>query len=261
MSCASRCILVWFMRLAVCRNPPSQKLFDHYRKNAVPSDPPLRFVVFDCDGTLVDSANAIIEAMNRAWDAEGLLAPEPTDVRSVVGLHLVEAIGRLHPEGSTADHNRLVDHYKEAFFEIRNQPDHAEPLYEGTLEVLDRLNGAGVLLGVATGKSRRGLEATLDRHGLLERFVNLKTSDDGPGKPNPTILQDAMREMGAERENTIMIGDTVYDISMAVNAQVKPIGVNWGYHATQALEAAGAAAILGSFHDLDSTLQILWGDR
>ena len=115
------------------------------------------------------------------------------------------------------------------------------------MEVLDRLDEAGVLLGVATGKSRRGLEATLDRHGLLERFVNLKTSDDGPGKPNPTILQDAMREVGAERENTIMIGDTVYDISMAVNAQVKPIGVNWGYHATQELEAAGAAAILDRF--------------
>ncbi|MEC7647802.1 MAG: HAD-IA family hydrolase [Pseudomonadota bacterium] len=217
--------------------------------------------MFDCDGTLVDSANAIIEAMNRAWDAEGLPAPDPTNVRSVVGLHLVEAIGRLHPEGSTADHNRMVDHYKGAFFEIRNQPDHAEPLYEGTLEVLDRLDGAGVLLGVATGKSRRGLEAILDRHGILERFVSLKTSDDGPGKPNPTILHDAMREVGAERENTIMIGDTVYDISMAVNAHVRPIGVNWGYHATQALEAAGAAAILGSFHDLESTFQTLWGNR
>ena len=78
----------------------------------MPSDPPLRFVVFDCDGTLVDSASAIIEAMNRAWDAEDLPAPDPTNVRSVVGLHLVEAIGRLHPEGSTTDHNRMADHYK-----------------------------------------------------------------------------------------------------------------------------------------------------
>jgi len=227
----------------------------------VPSDAPLRFVVFDCDGTLVDSASSIIEAMTRAWDTEGLPAPTPSSVRSVVGLHLVEAISRLHPEGSAADHDRMAGHYKEAFFEIRNHPDHAEPLYEGTLEVLDGLDAAGVLLGVATGKSRRGLEATLDRHGLLDRFVNLKTSDDGPGKPDPTILLNAMNEVGADRENTVMIGDTVYDISMAVNAQVKAIGVNWGYHAAQELEAAGAAVILDTFYDLGSTLQTIWGVR
>jgi phosphoglycolate phosphatase len=223
------------------------------------SAPPF-FVVFDCDGTLVDSAHSIIEAMSMAWVVEGLSAP-PTgnDVRSIVGLQLIEAIERLHPEGAALEHERLVQHYKDAFLKIRNRPDHDEPLYEGAREVIDALDSAGVLLGIATGKSRRGLEATLERHGLLDRFVSLKTSDDGPGKPNPTILLDAMRELGAEPENTVMIGDTVFDVTMAVNAKVTSIGVNWGYHEVSDLRSAGAEMILQSFHQLEDSLRTIWG--
>ncbi len=195
-----------------------------------------------------------------AWAAEGLGAPPSGhDVRSIVGLQLVEAIGRLHPEGTAPDHERLAGHYKDAFFEIRNRPDHDEPLYEGTKEVIDALDSAGVLLGVATGKSRRGLEATLESHGLLDRFVSLKTSDDGPGKPNPTILLDAMRELSAEPQNTVMIGDTVFDITMAANAKVTAIGVDWGYHEASELKSAGAETILQSFRELEETLRTIWG--
>ncbi len=223
------------------------------------SDTPLRFVVFDCDGTLVDSVHSIVEAMSHAWMAEGL--GEPTSgnkVRSVVGLKLVEAIGRLHPDGDTVDHERIDDHYKSAFFEIRNRPEHHEPLYEGTREVIDMLDSAGILLGVATGKSRRGLQVTLERHGLLDRFVSLKTSDDGPGKPNPTILLDAMNELGVEPAGTVMIGDTVFDVTMAVNANVAPIGVDWGYHEVDELRSAGADTILSTFHDLEAVLRKMW---
>jgi len=195
-----------------------------------------------------------------AWAAEGLgTPPSGHDVRSIVGLQLVEAIGRLHPEGAASDHERLAGHYKDAFFEIRNRTDHDEPLYEGTKEAIDVLDSAGVLLGVATGKSRRGLEATLERHGLLDRFVSLKTSDDGPGKPNPTILLDAMRELGAEPQNTVMIGDTVFDITMAANAKVTAIGVDWGYHEASELKSAGAETILRSFRELEETLRTIWG--
>lgn len=231
------------------------------RDNGPMSETPLRFAVFDCDGTLVDSVHSIVEAMSHAWTAEGLgTAPSGNKVRSVVGLELVEAIGRLHPEGETADHERLADHYKSAFFEIRNRPEHHEPLYEGTEEVIDMLESAGVLLGVATGKSRRGLQATLERHGLLERFVSLKTSDDGPGKPNPAILLDAMNELGVDPAQTVMIGDTVFDITMAINANVTPIGVNWGYHHVDELQSAGARTILSSFHELEDTLRSMWGE-
>jgi phosphoglycolate phosphatase len=121
------------------------------------------------------------------------------------------------------------------------------------------LDSAGVLLGVATGKSRRGLEATLERHGLLDCFGSLKTSDDGPGKPNPTILLDAMRELGVEPENTVMIGDTVFDITMAANAKVTSIGVGWGYHEVSELKSAGAETTLQSFHQLEDSLRKIWG--
>lgn len=194
-----------------------------------------------------------------AWAAEGLgTPPTGTAVRSIVGLQLVEAISHLHPAGVAADHDRLAEHYKAAFFEIRNRPDHDEPLYDGTVEAIEALDASGILLGVATGKSRRGLEVTLDRHGLLDRFVTLKTSDDGPGKPHPAILHDALRETGVDVENAVMIGDTVYDITMAVNAGVTPIGVSWGYHEAQALSDAGALTVLESFHDLEETLGSHW---
>lgn len=222
---------------------------------------PLRLAIFDCDGTLVDSAHSIIEAMSMAWAAEGLgTPPSGHEVRSIVGLHLVEAIGRLHPEGDAADHDRLAGHYKDAFFEIRNRSDHHEPLYDGTREIIDKLERSGVLLGVATGKSRRGLEVTLNNHGLFNRFVSLKTSDDGPGKPNPTILLDAMRELGVEPKNTVMIGDTVFDITMAQNANVTAIGVDWGYHDASELESAGATVILDSFFELEDSLRKIWGE-
>jgi len=224
------------------------------------NDAPLRFAIFDCDGTLVDSVHSIVEAMSHAWTAEGLgTPPSGTQVRAVVGLQLVEAIGRLHPEGETGDHERLAEHYKSAFFDIRNRPDHHEPLYAGTKEVLDLLDSAGVLLGVATGKSRRGLQVTLERHGLLDRFVSLKTSDDGPGKPNPAILLDAMSELGVEAENTVMIGDTVFDMTMASNAKVAAIGVGWGYHDVGELKSAGAERVLSSFHELEDALRSIWG--
>ena len=220
-----------------------------------------RLVVFDCDGTLVDSAHAIVESMAAAWAAEKI-GPPPSGgaVRGVVGLPLVEAIAGLHPAGETVLHERLADHYKAAFFEVRQRPDHEEPLYEGAREVIDRLDQAGVLLGIATGKSRRGLEATLGAHDLLDRFAVLKTADDGPGKPNPDILLDAMSELGVEAADTVMIGDTTFDVLMAVNAKVPAIGVEWGYHEAAALSDAGARLVLDRFAGLDAALNEIWPD-
>lgn len=220
----------------------------------------LRFAVFDCDGTLVDSVQSIVEAMSHAWVAEGLgMPPSVTQVRTIVGLPLVEAIAQLYPQGEAADYGRLAEHYKSAFLDIRNGPNYHEPLYSGTKEVIDFLDSAGVLLGVATGKSRRGLQATLERHGLLGRFISLKTAEDGPGKPNPAILLDAMKEVGVMPQHTVMIGDTVFDMAMASNANVAAIGVEWGYHEPVELEAAGAKRVLSSFNELACALRSIWG--
>ena len=218
------------------------------------------FVVFDCDGTLVDSAHLIIEAMSMVWVAEGLgVPPSDRDIRAIVGLQLIEIMRLLYPGGMVSDYERMAQRYKVSFSEIRNRQDYQEPLYEHTKEMIDALLRVGIKLGVATGKSRNGLKETLKKHGLLDHFVSLKTSDDGPSKPNPTILLDAMRELGVEPSDTVMIGDTVFDITMAKNANVAAIGVNWGYHDASDLSLAGAEVVLQSFLQLEETLQKIWG--
>lgn len=219
-----------------------------------------RLAVFDCDGTLVDSQHMIVAAVETAWRGYGIAPPSADMVRRGVGLPLAEAIARLLPEGGSADHRALYALYKDAFHAQRAQSDHHEPLYPGVAETLDALAEAGVLLAVATGKSRRGLLATLDRHGLLDRFVTLRTADDGPGKPNPHMLLDAMAETGAAPADTVMIGDTTFDIHMAVAARTPAVGVSWGYHEPAELTEAGAHSIVDQFNELGGALAAIWGD-
>ena len=219
----------------------------------------IRLAVFDCDGTLVDSQHAIVASMAAAFGAERLEPPEARLVREVVGLPLVEAIARLAPEADDDDHGRLAGHYQDAFKELRRRPDHEEPLYPGAVEALDALESMGLLLGVATGKGRRGLAMTLQRHGIEGRFATLKTSDDGPGKPHPDMLRLAMGDVGAEAADTVMIGDTTFDMSMAGAAGVAAIGVSWGYHATDALREAGAATIVERYEALPAAVESTLG--
>lgn len=223
--------------------------------------PKMRLAVFDCDGTLVDSQHNIVAAMAAASRANGLQPLPALAVRRVVGLPLLEAISRLYPAGSDELHQLLTEQYKEAFHHLRQQPDHHEPLYPGTVEALDAMEAAGYQLAVATGKSRRGLDATLARHGLEGRFIALKTADDGPGKPHPHMLEEAMAEAGVDAASTVMIGDTVFDIEMACNAQVASIGVSWGYHDPDELRAAGAACVIDEFEELAAATAGLLGGQ
>jgi phosphoglycolate phosphatase len=220
---------------------------------------PIRLAVFDCDGTLVDGQHAIIAAMGAAWEAFGLPGPDPEAVRRVVGLPLITAIAKLLPTAHEEDHVTLSRHYREAFHELRQGPDHHEPLYPGVTEALDALEDSGFLLGVATGKSRRGLEATLARHGLEARFVTLQTGDRGPGKPSPDMLLQAMAEVAAGPQTTVMIGDTVYDMEMARSAGAFAIAVSWGYHPSEELRAAGATEIVGAFAEIPAVAERLAG--
>jgi phosphoglycolate phosphatase len=139
----------------------------------------------------------------------------------------------------------LAEAYKSAFGDLRRDKAHQEPLYPGVRETLHALaNEPGVLLGVATGKSRRGLAAVLEREGLTDLFVTLQTADTHPSKPHPAMLQAAMAEAGTEAHRTLMVGDTTYDIGMARDAGARAIGVAWGYHPVAELEAAGAHRVL-----------------
>lgn len=134
------------------------------------------------------------------------------------------------------------------------QRDYHDPLYPGAAEAIEALDTAGYLLGVATGKSRRGLHHTLDTLGLRQRFVTLQTADDAPSKPHPEMLRRAMSETGCTADETILVGDTTFDIEMAVNAGAVAIGVSWGYHHPDELDAAGAQKIVDSFPELTETI-------
>ncbi len=220
---------------------------------------PLCMAVFDCDGTLVDSQRGIIASVGAAFGSEGLIPPDDEMIRTGVGLHLDEAIARLAPDQDAEVQTRLVARYKDAFFTLRHSGQHEEPLYPGTKKVLRDLYDRDILLGVATGKSRRGLLATLDRHDILDLFVNLKTADDGPGKPNPAILKAAMSETGVDPQNVVMIGDTSYDMKLGVAAGVTSIGVTWGYHPITVLEQTGARYVIKEYDELPGLLDQVWG--
>jgi phosphoglycolate phosphatase len=218
---------------------------------------PIRLVVFDCDGTLVDSQRNIIRAMTAAFRDCGLPDPTAEEVRSIVGLSLREAMAALTPDLDDEAHAGLVDAYRNAYTVLRMEEQMEEALYPGVHEVLKDLETAGYLLGVATGKSLRGLHATIERHGLGGRFVTLQTADLAPSKPHPAMLHQAMDEAGAAPEQTVLVGDTTFDMDMAANAGVAAIGVSWGYHPVARLRGAGAAEVIDEFAVLPALVRTL----
>lgn len=210
-----------------------------------------RLVVFDFDGTLVDSQRVIIECMSGAFAHHGLPVPTPDAIRRSVGLALEYAVASLLPDPEDRDLAAAVaGGYRERAYAIRNGGDYDEPLFEGARETISALDVPEVWLGIATGKNRRGLLHSLEYHGLHQHFATLKTADDGPSKPHPEILHQAMAETGVEPENTVMIGDTTYDMLLARNAGAEAIGVSWGYHGADELLANGAARVVNSFSEL-----------
>ncbi|MET0364532.1 MAG: HAD-IA family hydrolase [Sphingobium sp.] len=203
----------------------------------------LKLAIFDCDGTLVDSQHNIVAAMDGAFTGAGLTPPTRQETLSIVGLSLVPAIAALLPGESETLHVHLAERYKSHFQEMRARGELGEPLFDGIAELLDRLEADGWLLGVATGNSDRGLAHCLDVHGLMGRFVTLQTADRHPSKPHPSMIDQAMRDVGAERDSTVMIGDTSFDMAMAKAAGVRGLGVGWGYHAPDKLFGAGAESV------------------
>jgi phosphoglycolate phosphatase len=220
------------------------------------SQPP-RLVVFDLDGTIVDSQANIVRAVAEVAQILGLPGPPPEHVPRVIGLSLAEALTQLFPGVDASLHQTLDREYREAFVRLRATPDYREPLFAGTHEVLDQLDKAGFLLGIATGKARRGVNHVLNLHGLVGRFVTVQTPDVAPGKPHPGMVLRAMAETAVEPENTVMIGDTSFDILMARAAGVHAVGVSWGNHPATELWAAGAHRLIDRLDDLLHAVETL----
>jgi phosphoglycolate phosphatase len=196
-----------------------------------------RLAIFDCDGTLVDSGATIHRALHTAFIAHGLDCPPERVTRKVIGLSLDQAMAALIPD---ANHAALSATYKEAFFAMRGAGEVEEPLYDGIVDLLDTLNRDGWLLGVATGKSDRGLRHCLAAHDIAHRFVTLQTADRNPSKPHPGMALAAMAEAGALPEETVFIGDTGWDMGCARAAGCGAIGVGWGYHDHEEMISMGA---------------------
>lgn len=221
---------------------------------------PLALVIFDMDGTLIDSQRFILTAMRGAFDAVGLPRPADAAVLSIVGLSLPVALARLAPGLGEAEAIALGAAYKDAFIRVRAESggEAAAPMYDGARACLERLDAAGRLLGVATGKARRGLDHALDGHDIRRFFVATQCADDAPSKPAPGMVLNLLAATGVAPARAAMVGDTTYDIGMARAAGVAAIGVGWGYHPAEALREAGADAVIDRFEALDEALDDLW---
>ncbi|SHJ78634.1 phosphoglycolate phosphatase [Shimia gijangensis] len=220
----------------------------------------LRLVVFDVDGTLVDSQGDILAAMTVAFGDVNLPVPSQEDILGIVGLSLNVAMPLLAPDASRQTHHKLEDAYKDAYVQLRASQGAAlsSPLYPGAREMLEHLQQQPhTLLGVATGKSRRGLDKLLEGHDLMSTFVTEQVADFHPSKPHPSMLQSALSETGVTTDCAVMVGDTSYDMDMARAAGMAAIGVSWGYHDIKVLTAADV--VIDSFDALPAALEQIWG--
>lgn len=213
-----------------------------------------KLVVWDVDGTLVDSRRTIFEAVKAAYAELSLPEPSYDEVRQIVGLQLHEAIRTLQPQLAPAEIARMADAYRAAFGAKVRQPGYVEPLYDGAAETLDRLRAEGWKIAMATGKSRRGVETVIRMHGWADLFDSTHCSDDGPGKPHPAMLLAAMQALGARPERTIMVGDTAHDMRMAKAAGAYAQGVSWGFHTAQEVREGGADHVAHDFLTLNRQL-------
>ncbi len=205
----------------------------------------MKLVLFDCDGTLVDSLHLIHGCMASSFEGHGYAAPDAEQTKSVIGLTLDTAIARLLGRDVDAEVVAMTARYKAHFAAIRAEGTSSERMFDGIRALISHLDAReDVVLGVVTGKSRRGLGAVLRLHGLERTFFTMRTADDCPSKPHPAMVTECCREAGIDETDTLVVGDAVFDMQMAAAAGAVGIGVAWGYSTPAALRAAGAKTVI-----------------
>ena len=217
--------------------------------------PPYSLLVFDWDGTLMDSSAKIVNCFAGSARDMKMPYPDPEQVKRYIGLSLVEAFSLLYPKIDSAHVNRLVDRYRDHWL-VHDNTD--MELFPGVRDGLVELQNAGYLLAVATGKSRRGLERAMDTTKLSELFVYTRCADQSRAKPDPAMLFDILDYTGLEKREAVMIGDTTFDLLMAGNAGVNGWGVSYGSHDYDELQALSGHPVLSDFSKLAT---VLLGDR
>ena len=204
-------------------------------------------IVFDWDGTLMDSAAKIVRCMQAAAEDVGIPDPGSAAIRDIIGLGLSEAMQVLFPEQAPVRRAELVERYRRHFLELDTTET---PLFPGVKQGLTQLTGQGYLVAIATGKARRGLDRVLDETGMRHLFVSSRCADEAFSKPHPQMLDDLLDETGVDTGRALMVGDTVYDMEMARSAQVAGLAVSYGVHARERLLDCGALACLDSFPEV-----------
>ena len=210
-----------------------------------------RLVVFDWDGTLMDSAGAIVLCMQAAAADLGLTPPDDQTARQVIGLGLHDALSRALPGVPADEYQRVAERYRHHYL----AQDHELTLFAGARELVEELSEAGCLLGIATGKSQLGLSRALETSGLKGCFHATRCADECSSKPAPDMLWELMEELETTPEQTLMIGDTTHDLQMARNAGVGALAVGYGAHSREALLAERPLGLFDEFSQLTEWLR------
>ena len=219
----------------------------------------MKLVILDCDGTLVDSQNGICAAMDHAFSGLGLTAPSRAATLAIIGLSLPEAFAALAPDHDDDLRAALAQRYRRAFLELKRDPALHEPLFPGVAAAIEAFGQRDdIVLGIATGKARRGIDRLFEREGWANRFLTVQTADNHPSKPHPAMVRAAMAETGVGPAHTVMVGDTTFDVEMALAAEVGALGVAWGYHAPEELREAGAHGVIESSEQLVADIDALF---
>jgi phosphoglycolate phosphatase len=218
----------------------------------------MRLVIFDMDGTLIDSVALIVETVTAAFAAIGEAVPSEAAIRAISGISAREAMAILAPTAYTARVEEILQSYRREYGSRSGGA--REPLFAGALVVLERLRHApGTVLAVATGKGYQSAVALLTTHGILDWFHSVETPTHNRGKPDPEMIMTAIGKAGASIGEAVMIGDTTHDMIMAKAARVAAIGVAWGYHERVDLLAAGADMVIAGFDELEPAIDRLLG--
>ncbi len=219
----------------------------------------VKLAVFDLDGTLLDSALSIVAGVRACWAACGFPEPDPVTVERIIGLPWEESVRALLPGAGEAEFAMIHNYHDEVARGVRRRPPCSEELFPGAREMLDTLEASGYLLAIITSRGARRLSEILDAEEIAGRFVSLKTTDHGPGKPSPELMLQTLAETGARPEEAVMVGDTTFDIEMARGAGTASVGVGWGVHEGDELMRAGADRVVAAFDEIPAAVHGLIG--